>query len=57
MDNQADGYKMTLEDAARQALWDLKEWVKDHPTDCECFTCRESIPDLEETLTEPEENG
>jgi len=41
---------LSLHDAAEQALWDLKEWVKDHPKNCECYTCCDSIPDLERAL-------
>jgi hypothetical protein len=37
---------LTLPQAAEQALWDLRQWTKDHPADCECFTCRDTIPDL-----------
>lgn len=51
-DEKEPDYKMTLEDAARQALWDLQQWVKDHPPNCECFTCGESIPDLKHMLPE-----
>lgn len=43
-------WAMTLEDAAREALWDLQQWTKDHPAGCECFTCGDSIPDLKKAL-------
>ena len=45
-----EGVELSLHQAAEQALWDLKQWVKDHPEACECFTCNESIPDLERAL-------
>lgn len=41
---------LSLHDAADQALWDLRQWVKDHSKTCDCFTCKESIPDLERAL-------
>jgi hypothetical protein len=41
---------LSLTDAAHQALWDLRQWVKDHPKDCECYTCKDSIPDLVKAL-------
>jgi hypothetical protein len=44
--------ELSLQDAAHQALWDLKQWVKDHPKGCECFTCCDSIPDLKRVLGE-----
>jgi len=44
---------LSLHDAAEQALWDLKQWVKDHPKSCDCITCCDSIPDLERALGEP----
>jgi len=44
---------LSLHDAAEQALWDLRQWVKDHPKPCECFTCCDSIPDLERALNPP----
>jgi hypothetical protein len=44
--------RLTLPQAAEQALWDLRQWTKDHAKDCECFTCRESIPDLSTALGE-----
>ena len=44
---------LPLQDAAEQALWDLRQWVEDHPEDCECFTCGDSIPDLERALNPP----
>jgi hypothetical protein len=37
---------LTLYEAAEEALWDLQQWVKDHPANCDCFTCGETIPDL-----------
>ena len=43
---------LTLPQAAEQALWDLRQWVKDHPSDCECFTCCDTIPDLKRSLGE-----
>ncbi len=43
---------LTLPQAAEQALWDLRQWVKDHPSDCECFTCCDTIPDLSRSLGE-----
>ena len=46
---------LSLHDAAEQALWDLRQWVKDHPRGCECFTCGDSIPDLERVLNPPAE--
>lgn len=45
-----DGIELSLHQAGEQALWDMKQWVKDHAKDCECFTCNESIPDLERAL-------
>lgn len=42
--------QLSLSAAASQALWDLKQWVKDHVKGCDCFTCGESIPDLERAL-------
>jgi len=44
---------LSLPSAAEQALWDLRQWVKDHPKPCECFTCGDTIPDLERALGEP----
>jgi len=41
---------LTLPQAAEQALWDLRQWTKDHPSDCECFTCCDTIPDLSRSL-------
>jgi hypothetical protein len=41
---------LSLHDAAEQALWDLRQWVKDHQQPCECYTCGDSIPDLERAL-------
>lgn len=46
---------LSLHDAAEQALWDLRQWVKDHPKPCECFTCNDSIPDLERALNPPDQ--
>ncbi len=46
---------LSLHDAAEQALWDLRQWVKDHSKPCECFTCGDSIPDLERALNPPAE--
>ncbi len=46
---------LSLHDAAEQALWDLRQWVKNHPKPCECFTCGDSIPDLERALNPPAE--
>lgn len=43
--------ELSLSAAAQQALWDLKQWVEDHEKGCDCFTCKESIPDLEKALT------
>jgi hypothetical protein len=49
---------LSLHDAAEQALWDLRQWVEDHPATCDCYTCKESIPDLERALgTEHVMNG
>jgi hypothetical protein len=45
--------QLSLHDAAEQALWDLRQWVKDHPKPCECFTCCDTIPDLERALNPP----
>jgi hypothetical protein len=42
--------QLSLCAAAEQALWDLMQWVKDHAKGCECFTCKESISDLEWAL-------
>jgi hypothetical protein len=41
---------LTLPQASEQALWDLQQWTKDHSPACECFTCRETIPDLKAAL-------
>jgi len=50
---EEDVIALSLHDAAEQALWDLRQWVKDHPKPCECFTCCDSIPDLERALNPP----
>jgi len=42
--------KLSLFEAAEQALWDLKQWVNDHPADCRCYTCGDTIPDLRRSL-------
>jgi broad specificity phosphatase PhoE len=47
---QEPDYGLTAEDVMEQALWDLQQWVKDHKQPCECYTCGESIPDLQKYL-------
>ena len=55
---EEDVIVLSLTDAAHQALWDLRQWVEDHPATCDCYTCKESIPDLERALgTEHAMNG
>ena len=49
-----DIISMTVHEAAGQALWDLKQWVKDHEKNCQCFTCCDTIPDLERALNPTE---
>lgn len=44
--------KLTLRQAAEQALGDLMLWTKGHTSNCQCLTCKDSIPDLKQALKE-----